>query len=127
MSEYSDKIADACERHADLILRASGSGLRHYTVQKTRNAILSAVIDHHEEAYRLGAAFADERAKARIAQLEGALEFYADESGWNQPPVQTVNHEIFGKAYQNQASKIQMDRGKIARQALTRAGEGKQA
>lgn len=60
----SDMMASSIERHADLILRASGSGLRHYTMQKTRAAILMAVADCYEEAYRAGAKFADERAKA---------------------------------------------------------------
>lgn len=58
MSENSDNIAAAVERHADLILRASGSSLRHYTMPGTRRAILSAVLDCYEEAYRAGAEFA---------------------------------------------------------------------
>jgi len=37
-------------------LRAAGSGLRHYTMAATRRAILSAVMDCYEEAYRAGAA-----------------------------------------------------------------------
>lgn len=49
------------------------------------------------------------------ARLVEGLRFYADESAWNAPPVQTVNHEIFGRAYQNQASKVRLDRGKHAR------------
>lgn len=61
MSEERDKIADAVERHADLILRASGSGMRFYTMPATRKAILSAVFDLYEEAYRAGAAFAEAR------------------------------------------------------------------
>lgn len=64
MSAQSDMIAAEIERHADLILRASGSGLRHYTMPATRNAILSAVIDCYEEAYRAGAKFADDRSRA---------------------------------------------------------------
>lgn len=60
MSERSDSMADAIEKHADLILRASGSGLRHYTMQKTRAAILMAVADCFEEAYRAGAEFGRE-------------------------------------------------------------------
>lgn len=58
MGEESDNIATAVERHADLILRASGSALRYYTMPSTRRAILSAVMDCYEEAYRAGAAFA---------------------------------------------------------------------
>jgi len=44
------------EHHADAILRAAGSGLRHYSMDGTRRAILSAVMDCYEEAYRAGAA-----------------------------------------------------------------------
>lgn len=64
MSKQSDMIADAVERHADIILRASGSGLRHYTMPASRAAILSAVMDLYQEAYRAGAQFAITRAKA---------------------------------------------------------------
>lgn len=55
-----------------------------------------------------------------IEELVEALQFYADESGWNQPPVKTVYHDILGPAYENQASKIRLDRGVIARAALAR-------
>ena len=48
---------------ADAILRASGSSLRNYTMDRTRRAILSAVMDCYEEAYRAGA--------ARAAQVMG--------------------------------------------------------
>ena len=51
------------EHHADAILRASGSSLRNYTMDGTRRAILSAVMDCYEEAYRAGA--------ARAAQVMG--------------------------------------------------------
>lgn len=61
-------IAERCLHHADMILRASGSGLRHYTMAATRNAILSAMIDAYEEAYRAGAKRAEDfRARAAIA------------------------------------------------------------
>lgn len=53
----ADRIAAAVERHAETILRASGSNLRNYTVPATRKAILAAVLDCYEEAYRDGAAF----------------------------------------------------------------------
>lgn len=56
-------IADRVEHHADAILRASGSGLRHYTMPTNRRAILSAMLDAYEEAYRAGAARALEFAK----------------------------------------------------------------
>lgn len=49
-----------------------------------------------------------------------ALQFYAAESGWNEPPIKTVKHEIFGEAYENQASKVRLDRGRIARDALAK-------
>lgn len=51
--------------------------------------------------------------------LVEALEFYADPEAWNQPPVKTIAHELFGPAYENQASKVRLDRGKIARAALS--------
>lgn len=58
VSEQSDKIAEAVERHADLILKASGSALRHYDPKgRPRRAILAAVLDLYEEAYRTGAKF----------------------------------------------------------------------
>lgn len=53
-----DTIAARVEHHADAILRAAGSGLRHYSMDATRRAILSAAMDAYEEAYRSGAAFA---------------------------------------------------------------------
>lgn len=59
-------MADAALRHADLILRASGSGLRNYTMDRTRKAILSATLDCIEEAYRAGAAFAQERLTKQV-------------------------------------------------------------
>lgn len=60
-------IAAAVEKHADMILRASGSGLRHYTMKSTRDAILSAVIDCYEEAYRAGAEFAGDKYKSALS------------------------------------------------------------
>jgi hypothetical protein len=56
--------------------------------------------------------------EAEVGRLREALELYADESGWNQPPVKTVAHEIFGVAYESQSSKVRTDRGRIARTAL---------
>lgn len=73
MSERSDSMADAIEKHADLILRASGSGLRHYTMQKTRAAILMAVADCFEEAYRAGAEFGREHADTENETLLTAV------------------------------------------------------
>lgn len=53
----------------------------------------------------------------RITALEEALEFYADQSAWTQPPVKTRDG-ILSVEYENQASKMQRDRGDIARAAL---------
>ena len=50
----SDTMAEAAKRHADLILKASGSGLRHYTMQKMCADILKAVMDCYDEGYRAG-------------------------------------------------------------------------
>lgn len=54
-SERGETLPARVEHHADAILRAAGSGLRHYSMDGTRRAILSAVIDCYEEAYRAGA------------------------------------------------------------------------
>ena len=54
---------------------------------------------------------------AYVAGLEAALEFYADKGGWNQPPVKT-REGFISVEYENQASKIQRDRGTLARAAL---------
>lgn len=43
------------ERHADAILRAAGSGLRHYTFDSTRDAILTAVLECYHAGYCEGA------------------------------------------------------------------------
>lgn len=72
MSEKPD-IAAAVDRHADLILKASGSALRHYTMASTRAAILMAVMSCYEEAYRAGASFALSEVAARTA-LTTAME-----------------------------------------------------
>ena len=54
----------------------------------------------------------------RVTRMEAALQFYSDISGWNQPQVKTRDG-LISVEYENQASKIQRDRGKIARAALT--------
>jgi len=54
---------------------------------------------------------------ARIAALQEALEFYANKEAWSQPPVRT-REGLLSIEYENQASKVQGDRGKIARAAL---------
>ena len=51
------------------------------------------------------------------ARLRAALEFYANPDAWNQPPVRT-REGLFSVEYENEASKMQRDRGKIARAAL---------
>ena len=62
-SVSAENIPDRVTHHADAILRAAGSSLRNYTMDRTRRAILSAVMDCYEEAYRAGA--------ARAAQVMG--------------------------------------------------------
>lgn len=59
----SETLPDRVTHHADAILRAAGSSLRNYTMDRTRRAILSAVMDCYEEAYRAGAARAGEVGK----------------------------------------------------------------
>lgn len=51
------EIAETVHRHADTIMRASGSGLRNYE-QYGQRKILAAVMDLYEEAYLAGAVFA---------------------------------------------------------------------
>lgn len=58
MSDFNEMA----ERHADRILRAAGSGLRHYTLPSVRAAILLATLDCISEACRDGA----ERAVAKM-------------------------------------------------------------
>ena len=55
--------------------------------------------------------------RAEYEALVEALEFYADKSGWNQPPVKTRD-SLISVEYENQASKIQRYRGSIAVAAL---------
>ena len=54
-----------------------------------------------------------------VPELREALEFYGDQKAWNQPPVKVLDG-MFGPAYENSASKIRNDRGKIARAALAK-------
>ena len=53
----------------------------------------------------------------RLDEARGVIEFYADPAGWNQPPVRTIEG-LVSIHYENQASKIQRDRGKAARAFL---------
>ncbi|MCX5581450.1 hypothetical protein [Kaistia terrae] len=61
-----------------------------------------------------------EQARAENAGMLEALEFYGDETAWNQPPVKT-HAGLLGIEYENQASKVQKDRGRLARAAISRA------
>lgn len=68
-NENTNDLAARVERHAEDIMRAAGSSLRHYEAY-SRRRILSAMMDAYEEAYRAGADFAREadqivRAQAR--------------------------------------------------------------
>lgn len=56
--------------------------------------------------------------RAQVETLREALEFYADKSAWNQPPVKT-SEGLLGIEYENQASLMQRDRGAKARAALS--------
>ncbi len=47
-------IADRVREHAEKIMKAAGSSLRHYETQSKAD-ILAAVMDCFEEAYRAGA------------------------------------------------------------------------
>jgi len=49
-------IAAHVHAHAEKIIAAAGSRLRHYETQ-SKAEILAAVLDCYEEAYRAGAAF----------------------------------------------------------------------
>ena len=58
------------ERHADNILRAAGSGLRHYTMPATRQAILEATAEAmraSDELVELLAVFLGEDERFQIA------------------------------------------------------------
>lgn len=91
--------------------RAFGTGF-HLNDEREANALAALLMTLDRQADLKWQAY------DANAALRTALEFYADESAWNQPPVKTVAHEIFGKAYENQASKVRLDRGHVARAAL---------
>jgi hypothetical protein len=65
----------------------------------------------------LDSAIYDSGLVQEVLNLREALEFYADPNAWNQPPVKT-KQGWFTVEYENQASKMQVDRGKRAREAL---------
>lgn len=52
-------MAERVREHAEKIMKAAGSSLRHYET-RSKTDILAAVMDCFEEAYRTGAAFASE-------------------------------------------------------------------
>ena len=62
----SDTMAEATERHAEAIMKAAGSSLRHY-MKATHAEILMAVMDCYEEAYRAGINRGIDETRAAIA------------------------------------------------------------
>jgi len=52
-------IADRVREHAEKIMKAAGSSLRHYET-RSKADILAAAMDCYEEAFRAGANFATE-------------------------------------------------------------------
>ena len=66
-------IAAAATNHADKVLRAAGSALKHYTTPSIKKAILSAMLDAIEEAYRAGADLVIARTSA-LTERNKALE-----------------------------------------------------
>jgi len=65
MGGMSEQIEQAVRKHAERIMNAAGSSLRHYSVYGTQERILAAVIDCYEEAYRAGADFARQHSPAK--------------------------------------------------------------
>jgi hypothetical protein len=63
-------IAGAVQAHAEATLKASGSSLKHYNLPKNRAAILGAVMNCYEEAFRAGAALATETFRAAKTEKE---------------------------------------------------------
>lgn len=60
MSAASDHMAERVKAHVETILRAQGTKLGNY-MPRSQHAILSAVMDCYEEAYRAGADFAESK------------------------------------------------------------------
>lgn len=60
-------LADRVREHAEKIMKAAGSSLRHYET-RSKADILAAVMDCYEEAYRTGAAFATEALKPHASK-----------------------------------------------------------
>ncbi len=109
LAQKADELATLRADYEDAFVR----GMAHGQSVMPKGAF--TVVDSPELAtLRASEAAALERAE----KAETALQFYADKSGWNQPPVKT-REGLLSVEYENQASKIQRDRGAIARQALT--------
>ncbi len=89
------------------------------------NADLRAMVEAYRDgslpdltAVHMGAAKdATDKLRAEVEKLRAALEFYADKEAWSQPPVKTYEG-LFTVEYENAASKVRQDRGRIARAAL---------
>ena len=62
-------LAAEVTNHADKVLKASGSALKHYTMASAKRAILSAMMDAMEAAYRAGAKFAERLYEDRFTRL----------------------------------------------------------
>lgn len=62
-------IADRVREHAEKIMKAAGSSLRHYET-RSKAEILAAVMDCYEDAYRAGAAFATDALNPTKASME---------------------------------------------------------
>jgi len=65
-------LAAEVTNHADKVLKASGSALKHYTMPSAKRAILSAMMDAMEAAYRAGANFAERLYEDRFTRLTEA-------------------------------------------------------
>jgi hypothetical protein len=71
---------DRVHHHADAILRASGSGLRNYSMESTKLAILSASLKFAEEMVRRGALIAQqETERATVEKIVAWLRDGADD------------------------------------------------
>ena len=72
-------LPDRVQHHADAILRASGSGLRNYSMESTKLAILSASLKFAEEMVRRGALIAQqETERATVEKIVAWLRDGAD-------------------------------------------------
>ena len=101
-------------------LASMGQAQEAHEAQVEAEAELARVTAQRDALVKIDVARDGEHrdALARIAALTEALAFYADKTCWNQPPVKTRDG-LISVEYENQASKMQRDRGTIARAALT--------